>query len=162
MFASQYQASAGQSSCDSCDAGSYCGSTGLSAATGTCSKGSYSAAGASACSSCSSGRWVVFLKAVAIADMHADFFLVVVAGVFLSFRYQGSTGQSSCSTCQSGKYASSGASTCSDCEKGTYEASTGSSACNNCPGVCVCVCARVRAFALHRCELFPRVDLIYS
>jgi hypothetical protein len=57
VFCEQYEASTGSSGCASCPAGSYCASMGLSAVTGTCGQGTYSAAGASSCASCAAGRY---------------------------------------------------------------------------------------------------------
>lgn len=84
----QFESSTGSSGCDICPAGYYCGSIGLSAITGECSKGTYSAAGASVCTDCSSGR------------------------------YSTSSGESGCSSCVAGQYASAESSDCTACAVG--------------------------------------------
>ncbi len=50
--AGSYQPSAGQYECITCPAGAYCGTTGLSAVSGQCAKGTYSHGGAVSCAAC--------------------------------------------------------------------------------------------------------------
>jgi len=98
-----YYCLGGQANQQPCQAGSYAGSTGLSACS-TCTAGTYSAStGLSACSKCATGS------------------------------YGGTTGLTVCSTCQVGMYSgSTGSSVCSACPIGTYGATTGLSSCASC------------------------------
>lgn len=67
-------------------------------------------------------------------------------------KYQGSSRQTSCSSCPAGKYSASKAPACTNCPAGKYQGSAGQSSCSSCPtgqysssGNSGCtVCAKVR------------------
>lgn len=121
--------------CTSCDAGMYCPTTGLSAATLQCAPGSYSAAGASACSACPEGYFC------------PSFATTPLGGTLPPTQcppgYYCQAGQSVGTTngCVGGTYCPAGSSVALNCPLGTYNAltlSTSLAACLACPAGSYC------------------------
>jgi len=132
-----FMSSTGSTSCSSCSAGSYCATTGLSAVTGACATGKYSAASATVCSSCLVGSYQASTGSTACTACPGGSYcaitgLTAVTGACAAGFYSASS-STVCSSCPSGTYSSSASSSsCSNCLAGFYQSSTGSTSCASC------------------------------
>jgi syndecan 4 len=121
----KYQAFTTQSTCTSCVAGFYCGTTGMSTyVSSDCPAGTFSSAGASACTPCPAGYYSSSAETAACSACGAGTFSNLGSGV---------AGSTDCEECEGGQYQASAAqSACKDCPVATYVSGTGAVACVDC------------------------------
>eukprot|EP01045_Picozoa_sp_COSAG04_P000107 COSAG04_NODE_2_length_56781_cov_25.092252_31_plen_3914_part_00 len=141
--AGQYQGSSGQSSCRSCSSGQYQGDT-ASSSCRDCQTGKYqNSGGQSSCRSCSAGKYNPSTGSTGSsacrscgAGQASSSSASSSCSNCAAGRFQNNAGQASCIACAAGSAnpstASSSTSACASCAAGKYQADTGQTSCISC------------------------------